>query len=105
LRRSGAARVQARHEAVGERSQDVHLMGAPGGKQSPDSAWAYMRSLLALSGLPPSDCSHWLQRMELVQSIYQDRVERAPTLPWEDDAYRSVEYHLHVISIQTEILT
>ena len=86
--------VATRLESVGPRLQDMHLMGAPGGKNSSHSAWAYMRLLLKLSRLPPQVTDTWLSRMETVKAVYDDRSRRKPSMPWDDDEYRRCQYEV-----------
>jgi hypothetical protein len=87
--------VAERLGSIGPRLQDMHLMGAPGGKDSSDSAWAYMRLLLKLSRLPPQVTNTWLSRMETVEAIYDDRSRRKPIMPWDDDEYRRCQYEVN----------
>lgn len=86
--------VPKRLASIEPRWQDTHLMGAPGGKTSSDSAWAYMRRLLELSQLSSDVTDTWLSKMDTVEAVYNDRSSRRPTMPWDDDAYRRCEYRV-----------
>eukprot|EP00435_Cladocopium_sp_Y103_P015609 s2626_g3.t2 len=44
------------------------------------------------AGTAESDLAAYRRRLKLVQAIYEDRGQRRPELPWEDDAYRRCQY-------------
>eukprot|EP00746_Dinoflagellata_sp_MGD_P016225 gnl/MRDRNA2_/MRDRNA2_136504_c0_seq1.p1 gnl/MRDRNA2_/MRDRNA2_136504_c0~~gnl/MRDRNA2_/MRDRNA2_136504_c0_seq1.p1 ORF type:complete len:480 (+),score=61.95 gnl/MRDRNA2_/MRDRNA2_136504_c0_seq1:52-1491(+) len=78
--------VAARKASVGERSQDIHVVDAH------CNPWQHMRDLTCLSGMDKSAYASYCERLHVVESIYKDRVQRRPKLPWDDDCYRDCEY-------------
>jgi hypothetical protein len=80
--------VAERVAAVGpDRPMDRHFMGAGG-----TDAWQHMRELMALAGLSAEEHQQWDRRLTTVRSIYSDRVQKRPMLPWGDDEYRRYNY-------------
>ncbi|CAK9027317.1 Flavin-containing monooxygenase FMO GS-OX-like 9 (Flavin-monooxygenase glucosinolate S-oxygenase-like 9) [Durusdinium trenchii] len=64
--------------------QDLHFISG--------YAWDHMRLLMREAGMADSDYSQYDRRLKVVQAIYQDRVDRKPRMPWDDDAYRRCQY-------------
>ena len=81
-----------RHEWVSKalasapRSQDLHFISG--------YAWDHMRNLVREAAMPESDFNRYDKRLKVVQAIYQDRVQRKPHMPWDEDSYRNCQYQV-----------
>mmetsp|Transcript_54039 Transcript_54039/g.126843 ORF Transcript_54039/g.126843 Transcript_54039/m.126843 type:complete len:509 (-) Transcript_54039:195-1721(-) len=75
--------VDACLEAV-ESIQNLHFLSG--------QSWDYMTGLLKEAGMATEEHERYVRRLRLVQAIYQDRVQRRPDKPWDDDEYRRCEY-------------
>lgn len=76
--------VAKRREAVGARTQDMHFMS--------DDSWPYLKELTRHSGLSGIAYEAYCRRVDIVASIYRDRVRRRPKSLWADDSFRRCEY-------------
>merc|ERR1712045_289465 len=80
----GEAWVGRLRTCVGNRLQDMQTLSS--------GAWAYMRELTQMSGVSGADWEAYCSRLAVVESVYQDRCNKRPELPWDDDWYRRCEY-------------
>ena len=77
--------VDACFQAVAN-SQNLHFLSG--------QAWDYMQGLLKEAGMSVEDHEKYVRRLCLIRAVYQDRVERRPDKPWDDDSYRRCQYEV-----------
>ena len=53
-----------------------------------------IQTLREEAGLADAELAAYARRLSLVQAIYEDRGQRRPQLPWEDDSYRRCQYQV-----------
>ena len=75
--------VDSCFEAVAS-SQNLHFLSA--------QSWEYMKDLLKEAGMAADEHARYVRRLGLIHAIYQDRVQRRPLRPWDDDDYRQCQY-------------